>query len=82
MAGTILVECALFGAGIWLYVGMTRARNRVGALALWGMVALLIIIYASALFGPLPPSAQAIAVAGLASWLFVLWAWRIDRNEC
>lgn len=33
------------------------------------------------LFGPPPPSVAAIAWAGHAMWLPVLWGWWIDRNR-
>lgn len=77
---TVLVEGALFAAGVYLYAAGTRARNRTGSLALWALVAFLVAVYAASL-GPPPPSARAVGVAGLAMWLFVPWAGWIDRNR-
>lgn len=77
---TIVVEGALFAAGVWLYATRTRPRNRSGRIALWALVALLAAIEVASM-GPPPPSARAIGVAGLLTWLFVPWAVWIDRNR-
>jgi len=78
---TIIVEVAIFAAAVWLYARTTQARSRSGALALWSLVALLLVLYAGNAFGPPPPSERMIAIAGLAGWIFIPWAWWIDRNR-
>jgi len=78
---TLLVEALLFAGGIWLYVRSTRARDRVGRLALAGLLAFLAVIYVANVFGPPPPSARVIAWSGLAMWLLVLWASWVDRHR-
>ena len=80
-AGTMLVESAMFVAGVWIYARTTRARNRIGAIAFWAMVLLLAVLYVSTAFGPPPPSVKAIEVLGLVAWLFVPWAWWFDRHR-
>jgi membrane-bound metal-dependent hydrolase YbcI (DUF457 family) len=80
-AGTIAVETTMFAIGVWLYVRCTRARNRVGSVALAALIGLLSLMYVATVLGPPPPSARAIAWVGIASWLFVPWAWWIDRNR-
>ena len=80
-AGTVLVEGGLFAAGLWLYLRATRARDGAGR---WGMAlyaAVLVLIYVVNLTAPPPPSARAIGVAGLALWLFPLWAYWFDRHR-
>lgn len=50
----------------------------------WGFVALVLFlvgIYAGNLFGPPPPSTEAIAWAGHAQWLLVMWGYWIDRHR-
>jgi membrane-bound metal-dependent hydrolase YbcI (DUF457 family) len=79
--GTMAVEAALFVVGVAIYARTTRAINRRGAFALWSLVLLLAAMYATTCFGPPPPSAAAIKYAGLGAWLFVPWAWWIDRNR-
>jgi hypothetical protein len=81
LPGTIAVELLLFGAGLWLYSKATRAIDRTGRLALWGLVAFLLVIYAANLFGPPPPSGETAALGGLAMWLLVAWGYWVDRHR-
>jgi hypothetical protein len=78
---TLLVELAIFGCGLALYLRTTRAVDRTGAIALWGLVGFLLLIYAANLFGSTPPGVEAIAWAGHAQWLLVAWAYWIDRHR-
>jgi membrane-bound metal-dependent hydrolase YbcI (DUF457 family) len=78
---TLAVELAIFAAGVALYVRATRPRDRAGGIALWALVLFLLVVYAANVLGPPPPSARAVAVAGLAQWLFVPWGAYIDRHR-
>jgi membrane-bound metal-dependent hydrolase YbcI (DUF457 family) len=78
---TILVETAALAAGVWVYVRTTRPRDRTGSLALWGLVALLAVIYAANVFGPPPPGAVPVAWTAQAVWLLVAWGYWIDRHR-
>jgi hypothetical protein len=78
---TLAVESALFLAGAVVYVSVTRERDRTGRFALWGLIAVLAAIYFAALYGPPPPNDRAVAIAGHLSWLFVLWAYWVDRHR-
>jgi hypothetical protein len=42
---------------------------------------LLALFYAMTCFGPPPSSVDFIKYGGLTGWLFVPWAWWIDRNR-
>jgi hypothetical protein len=80
MAATLIVECALFATGVWLYARATR--NGRGTMALAVLVATLAAIYAANLFGPPPPSVAAIAASGiLAAPLVFLWGNWVDRRR-
>lgn|ERR1051325_5685310 len=81
VAGTIVAEAALFVLGVFLYVRATKARDRVGNIALWALVAFLILIYIANILSPPPPSVRAVSTAALAAWLFVPWAFWIDRHR-
>ena len=81
LPGTVAVELAIFGAGVALYLRTTKAVDRVGSIALWSLVGLLLAIYAANLFGPPPPAVGPIAWAGHAQWLLVAWAYRVDRHR-
>jgi len=78
---TILVEYTLFAAGIAVYVGITRAKDRMGNLALRSLLGLLAILYLASEFGPPPPSVHALAFSALAIWLTVPWAAWADRHR-
>lgn len=78
---SIAIELVVFGAGLALYVRGTRARDAVGRWGLWAMVAVLLAIYLSGANGAPPPSARAVAVVTLGLWLFVPWAWWVDRHR-
>ena len=75
------VEIAMFVVAIAIYVRATRAINWRGVVALWSLVVLLALFYAMTCFGPPPSSVDFIKYGGLTGWLFVPWAWWIDRNR-
>lgn len=81
LPATAAVEALLLAAGALLYVRTTRWRDGVGRFGLYGALALLAALGAGSLLGPPPPSARAVALAGLALWLLVpLLGW-IDRHR-
>jgi hypothetical protein len=45
------------------------------------MIGLLVLIYLANLFGPPPANVEAIAWAGEFQWLFVVWAFLVDRKR-
>jgi hypothetical protein len=79
---TLIVELSLFAAGVWMYASATRARDRIGRFAWWGLVVLLLVIYLASVVSPPPPSVPAIAWAGLFGGILILslavWA---DRHR-
>lgn len=81
LAGTIVVEAGLFALGILLYLQATKARDRIGSIGFWSLVGIIGLIYAGNLFGPPPPDVSMIALAGNASWLFVVWAYWVDKHR-
>ena len=78
---TLLLELGLFAACAWLYLRVTRATDRTGHWALYGLVAFLLLIQFANAFGEPPPSVQAIAWIGQAQWLLVVWGYWIDRHR-
>ena len=77
---TLIVEGALYAAGVFLYATGTRARNRTGRIAFWALVVVLAALYVANLSPP-PPSVQIVAASGVLMWLFIAWAAWIDRNR-
>ena len=78
---TIVVEYVLFTAGIAIYLSVTHAKDRTGNLALWSLLGLLAVVYPASVFGPPPPSVQALAWSAFAIWLTVPWAAWADRHR-
>ena len=81
VAGTLIVEAALLGASVAIYVRASRANDRRGRLALWSLVGLQTAIWISGPFSTPPPGAVAVALVGLALWLFPFWGAWIDRHR-
>ncbi|HXY69720.1 MAG TPA: hypothetical protein VEH62_09740 [Gemmatimonadales bacterium] len=80
--GTIVVEGALFAAGVALYAGATRARDGVGRYGLWALVALLVVLYVASLLPGAPPTPGQFAVIGMLLTVVMLGlgAW-VDRHR-
>ncbi len=81
MAATLVLEGLFFFGGLYIYLRSTRSKNKTGTFALWGMVIFFVAIYLLSIFGSPPPNATAIAWAGNLQWLFVIWAWWVDKNR-
>ena len=81
LPATLIVEVVLFVAGIFLYLRTTAARDAVGRYGFWILMAVFMVLYLGALFGPPPPSPAALAWVSLASWLFVPITYWIDRHR-
>jgi hypothetical protein len=79
--GTIFVEGILFIGAIYIYIRATKSSDRIGNYALWGLIAMLLISYIANITSPPPPNMTAVAYAGLAQWLFIAWAYWIDRHR-
>jgi hypothetical protein len=78
---TVVIEGTIFLIGVRIYVRATHARDRVGAFAFRSFISFLVLIYLINILGPPPPSERAVAWASLSLWLFVLWAYWIDRHR-
>jgi hypothetical protein len=81
LAASLVVEGLIFAGGIVLYLRSTRAKNRAGSYGLWGLIVFLAAIHIGNLFGPPPSNVGMIAWAGHLQWIFVLWAYWVDRNR-
>ena len=79
--GTLIVEGLLFGAAVYLYVAAFPARDRTGKWAFWVVIALMTLMWVTSPWSPPPPGLRAVAVAGVAMWLFPLWAAWVERHR-
>jgi membrane-bound metal-dependent hydrolase YbcI (DUF457 family) len=78
---TIVVESAMFVAALGVYLATTRAKRWTGHLSLWSFVGLMVLAYIGNEFGPPPPSVEALRTLALVTWLFVPWAFWIERTR-
>jgi hypothetical protein len=77
---TMLVESAIYLIGIAIYLNVTRAKDRIGSWGFWIYATALAVVFLAA-SGPPPPNERALALTTLGIWLFVPWAWWIDRHR-
>jgi hypothetical protein len=80
LAVTYIVEFTIYAVGVSMYARATRPRDRIGSWGLWAYVAVLAIIFIAS-NGPPPPSVRALAWTTLGVWLFVPWAWWVDKHR-
>jgi hypothetical protein len=81
LAASLAIELVLFAGGIVLFLRASRARDRIGSIGFWFLVALLAAGYLAATFGPPPPSTDAVAASVFVFWPFFAFAWWIDRHR-
>lgn len=81
IAGTLIVELVLFAVGSAIYLSVTRAKDKIGSLSLWGFLLFLLVIYLASSFNPDVPPQSHIAWGALSMWIFVPWAYWIDRHR-
>ncbi|MBI3766373.1 MAG: hypothetical protein HY277_07725 [Ignavibacteriales bacterium] len=79
--GTIIVEGALFVAGVVVYARTTVAGDRTGRYAFWSLICFFVLVYVGNILSPPPHSETALAFAGLTLWLIVPWGYWIDRHR-
>ena len=78
---TNLAEGVFFFGGVYLYLKTTTARNKVGLFGFWALVLFFVFIQAANELGPPPPDVTSIAWAGQLQWIFVVWAYFVDKNR-
>jgi hypothetical protein len=77
----IAVEALLYGLGIHRYLRLTRGRDASGRYGLAALLLLLAAVWLGSAFATPPPSVDAITWSALGLWLFVPWAYWIDRHR-
>ncbi len=77
----IAVEAGLFFGGVFLYLRSTAATSKAGRPLFWSLMAFLIVVQLGNLFGPVPPSALAVAWTSQAQWLLVAWGYWVDQHH-
>lgn len=81
LSATIILELLFFVGGLVIYLRSSRSRDKIGRYALWSLIVLLALGYASSLVGPPPKNVQGLAYGALILWLLVPWAYWIDSHR-
>lgn len=74
----IIIEFGLFFAGVYFYYTSKKPKKKI---AFWSLIGFFMIIQVLNFFGPPPPDVNSIAWGGNMMWLFVIWAWWIEREK-
>ena len=77
----LAIESLMFILGTTIYVSATRARDRIGRAGVYALIVVLVAVFFAALYGPPPPNSTTVAIGGHLGWLFVLWAYWVDRHR-
>jgi len=79
---TLLAEAGLFAVGAGLALRSTRAKDAIGRYGIAGFLVFLVLVYAAAVFGPPPPSVEALGWTSLAAPVLLLpvLAW-VDNHR-
>lgn len=78
---TLVLELVMFAVGIWIYMQVTRARDRVGTYVLWVYVTILFLSYIGNLFSPPPTNTTALIFFVPVVWVYVALAAWADRHR-
>ena len=80
--GTLIVELAIFFAGVFLHVACTKPQDKIGRWGFWSYVVLLLFLYVGDRFSAPPASPKEIALSGLIAMIpFLAWPWWFDRHR-
>jgi len=82
IAGTMIVELAMFAASVLFYARATRPRDRIGRYGFAAYIVFLLMLYIGDRFaGPPPDVRSLIWVSIFSAPLFLVWAWWFDRHR-
>ncbi|HSF44791.1 MAG TPA: metal-dependent hydrolase [Chitinophagaceae bacterium] len=72
-----VIEIGLFLLGtIWYYQSVKPVRK----IAFWSLIGFFLFSHIMNLLGPPPPSGEMVAWAAMAMWIFVFWAWWVEKK--
>ena len=77
----MIIEIGLFLLGVYFYYTILKPKRKI---AFWSLIAFLLVIHVMnltmALLGPPPPSIESVAWSANLIWLFIIWAWWIEKK--
>ena len=78
---TFAVEGALLGVGVFLYLKHTVAKDAIGTWALFSLLLVSTLIWATQPWAPVPPNPRVVAWAALVLWLLLPWSHWVDQHH-
>lgn len=78
---SVLLEGALFVAGVSVYLRTTTAKDKTGKYAFWSLVVFLGLVWIINMVGPPPPNITAVGWSAMLLWLLVPWGYWVDRHR-
>lgn len=73
----IIIEVGLFMLGTYFYYITTRPKRKI---AFWSLILFFMTVHLMNILGPPPPSIEVVAWSANLMWLFVIWAWWIEKK--
>jgi len=79
---SLIVEMLIFAIGLFFYLKITKAKDKIGTYAFAGLSVFVVAIMLGNYYGPPPPdNSMVIGIVGLSQWLFIAWAYWVDRHR-
>jgi membrane-bound metal-dependent hydrolase YbcI (DUF457 family) len=79
--GTLLVEGAMWVAGIAIYMGVLARNGQRPGWWFWSFVIVCTVMWATSPYSPPPPSVQVLGWFGLIGWIIIPWSALADRRR-
>lgn len=73
----IILETGIFLTGVYLYFRTVNPKKK---FAFWSLIIFFLVINFMNIFGPPPPSVNAVVWSANLMWIFVLWAWWVEKK--
>jgi membrane-bound metal-dependent hydrolase YbcI (DUF457 family) len=77
--GTLVIEGAIWIAGIALYLRGRRSTRWIGPAALWSLIIISTVMWAAGPWSPPPPDVRSLGLFALIGWIMIPWAALADR---
>lgn len=74
----MVIELGLFFTGVYFYYTSKKPKKKI---AFWSLIGFLLFIQVLSFFGPPPPDVNSVAWGANMVWIFVIWAWWIEREN-
>lgn len=79
---TVAVEGFMYTLAVWIYVRVTRPKDKIGAWAFRAYVVMLAVFYIANAVSPPPAEIkQMLFVAMPMVWLLIAWGWWADKHR-